>query len=254
MTGRSYRDAYTLGEAAEACLVTKGDVKDIAVQGKTRLHVWIPLMIVEESYEVQNGNKVLFEAKEHPHEGYLPLYPSDIRKLIKYESVNIRCFPGATGTAKILLRHGTPDVEVYRKDIRILKPDLIDLQSFLGVRSDQDVKVKVICSLGQLIDKKDRAMERQKRKRATYDPLFQSVSFKGLNFSFGGIQAEVIKQLHEAGKTGHPRVHFKHLLQNANSESMYMRDIFRSQPHWKDLVLSDKNGFYWLHEDFFAEA
>lgn len=212
-------------------------------------------MIIEEVHEYIDGNQVLSKPSERPYEGYLPLYSSDVRKLIKYQNVNIRQFPGMDGSERIFLKHSTPDVAVFKKDIRILKEDLFKLQEYIGVRNNKDTTVKIIGRVDELMIQKRKALKRQRQKQsvATHDELFQSVTFKDMNFTFGGVQAEVIKQLYQAHQEGHPRIHFKILLKKAGSSSPFMRDIFRNKENWKKLIINDGRGYYWLHEDFFAD-
>ncbi len=257
------RTAYTLQETADQCYISKYDVKDFALHGKITAHVWIPLTLIEESQEVTIDNRVLIETKEKSFEGYIPLYATDVRKLIKYEKVNIRYFPGKDIGVKIHLRPGTPDVEVFKRDIVILKEDLTSLQEHLGMAVTKSTKGVKLGQFKKFM--KDRNMDiadvvgavtsvgarpLTAEKPASYDELYQSVYFKGEHYSFGGVQANIIKQLHEAAVKGHERVHFKILLEKSGAQSMYMRDVFKSKPNWQKLILSDKRGYYWLHEQF----
>lgn len=174
----NYRDAYTLKEAADKCHISIWDVQDIAAQGKIRLHVWIPLMLIEE------------------------------------------------------------------------------VQEYIGVRNNEDTTVKIIGRVDELMIQKRKALKRQRQKQsmATHDELFQSVTFKDMHFTFGGVQAEVIKQLYQAHQEGHPRIHFKILLKKAGSSSPFMHDIFRNKENWKKMIINDGRGYYWLHEDFFEST
>ena len=263
MTIRKDRVAFTLQEVADACFISRYDVKDFALHGKITAHVWIPMGMIEESYEVQVGNRILIETTEKPFQGYLPLHSTDVRKLLKYKKVNIRCFPGKDYGTKICLHPGSPDVEVFKTDIVILKDDLKKLQRYLGVTSEKPMKAVFVGRLSQMLRDKNITIKAHEvappnhlacrtasNRPASYDELFQSVYFNGKHYSFGGIQAEIVKQLHKAALDGHPRVHFKILIENSGANSMYMRDIFKSQPHWKELIQNDGNGYYWLAEEF----
>lgn len=257
------RTSYTIQEAADQCYITRYDVQDFALQSRIKTHVWIPLTMIEESHEVTIDNRILTETKERNFEGYIPLYASDIRKLLKYQEVNIRYFPGEDPGTKIHLKPGTPDVEVFKKDIVILKDDLKQLQDYLGVNVKKSTKGVKLGQFKKFM--KDRNLALQDvanaaapvqplslvtEKPASYDELYQSIYFKGEHYSFGGVQANIIKQLHEAAVKGHERVHFKLLIERSGAQSMYMRDVFKSKPNWQKLILSDKRGYYWLHEEF----
>ncbi len=257
------RTAYTIQEVADRCYITRYDVKDFALQNRISTYVWIPLTMVEESQEVTIENRILTETIERTYEGYIPLYASDIRKLLKYQKVNIRYFPGNDPGTKIHLKPGTPDVEVFKKDIVILSEDLEKLQAYLGVNVKKSTKGVKLGQLKQFMRDNNLGIadvaniastvpttSTKREKPTSYDELYQSVYFKGEHYSFGGVQASIIKQLHEAAMKGHERVHFKILIENSGSQSMYMRDVFKSKPNWQKLILSDKRGYYWLHEEF----
>jgi len=87
----------------------------------------------------------------------------------------------------------------------------------------------------------------------TMDSSFQSICFCGEYLSFGRIQADIIKQLYDAGLSGHPYVHFKILLRNTDSRSFFMRDAFKCKPHWRKIIRHNRRGFYRLDEAFFPK-
>jgi hypothetical protein len=72
------------------------------------------------------------------------------------------------------------------------------------------------------------------------------VALNGYRFNFGDIQAAIIRQLLAASNTDNPWVHGKTLLANAGSTSMVMRDAFRHQQNWKELIAGDGRGYYRL--------
>lgn len=72
------------------------------------------------------------------------------------------------------------------------------------------------------------------------------VALNGYRFNFGDIQAAIIRQLLAASDTDNPWVHGKTLLANAGSTSMVMRDAFRHQQNWKELIAADGRGYYRL--------
>lgn len=75
---------------------------------------------------------------------------------------------------------------------------------------------------------------------------FAKVFAYGRLYHFGKIQAKVIKQLYEASFTDSPWLFGKELLYNVNSHSICLRDLFKSQPYWQQLIESDKRGNYRL--------
>jgi hypothetical protein len=86
---------------------------------------------------------------------------------------------------------------------------------------------------------------------------FQSKSFEHYNdfskifmygrwYHLGSIQAKVVKQLYIASFTNYPWVCGKTLLYKAGSGSLRMRDLFKSQNRWQELIISDNKGNYCL--------
>ena len=69
---------------------------------------------------------------------------------------------------------------------------------------------------------------------------------EGYRINFGEIQAAIVRHPYKASATDNPWVHGKTLLANAGSVSMVMRDAFRHQPHWKELIVSGGRGYYRL--------
>ncbi len=65
-------------------------------------------------------------------------------------------------------------------------------------------------------------------------------------YHFGNIQSKVIKQLYLASNTDSPWLFGKELLYNAGSRCLSVRDLFRGQPKWRQLIESDKRGYYRL--------
>lgn len=76
---------------------------------------------------------------------------------------------------------------------------------------------------------------------------FRHVHFRGRTWSFGDIQANVVRTLYRAALTGEKWVNGKLLLHEAGSTSLRLNDIFRKQPFWRDLIISDSKGYYALN-------
>jgi hypothetical protein len=60
----------------------------------------------------------------------------------------------------------------------------------------------------------------------------------------------IVKQLFQASTRNNAKIHFKILLETSGAQSMAIRDVFKSQPDWKQLICHDNRGYYWLHPDF----
>lgn len=77
--------------------------------------------------------------------------------------------------------------------------------------------------------------------------------YNGNLLSFGVVQQEVVRLLIEAQRRGMPWVHGKILLQKAGAQAPRLRDLFKGNTIWRDLIQSDKHGHYRLHENILVE-
>jgi len=75
---------------------------------------------------------------------------------------------------------------------------------------------------------------------------FAKVFIHGRLYHFGIIQAKVIEQLYAASLTNSPWVCGKELLYQAGSKSIALRELFKSQTNWQQLIESDRKGSYRL--------
>jgi len=76
---------------------------------------------------------------------------------------------------------------------------------------------------------------------------FRVLHFRGQTWHLGPMQASVVRQLHEAWRSGQHWVSGKVVLSKAGASSMRMRDLFKAHPGWRTLLLSDGRGQYRLN-------
>lgn len=80
----------------------------------------------------------------------------------------------------------------------------------------------------------------------THDATYEHVEYCGRHFRFGRIQANIVRQLHEASETAMPWRRGEELLELAESGCYRLVDVFKSKPHWRELIHSDNRGAYRL--------
>lgn len=78
------------------------------------------------------------------------------------------------------------------------------------------------------------------------DPSFRVVQVDGQAHSFGDIQSNVLRLLHQASQSGEPWQSGKRLLKDAGSVSFSLPNVFKRRPIWRKLVISDRQGNYRL--------
>lgn len=100
---------------------------------------------------------------------------------------------------------------------------------------------------------KHRHQHKHHRKSQQHKPSlkalnnYKEVILHGTTYHLGQVQADIVKQLHEASKGGDPWVHGKTLLSNSCSQAMRFQDVFKNKSGWRDLIESDGRGHYRLN-------
>lgn len=79
---------------------------------------------------------------------------------------------------------------------------------------------------------------------------FREVYYDNRRYQFGAMQARIISLLYAASRTEMPWVHGKELLNRAGSESLRVAALFRGNHGWRELVFSDRRGYYRLKLPF----
>ena len=75
---------------------------------------------------------------------------------------------------------------------------------------------------------------------------YQQIRCGARQFRLGPIQAQVVRALHAAASGGQAWQSGKTILSAAGSKSLKMSDVFKSQPHWRELIESNGRGSYRL--------
>ncbi len=75
---------------------------------------------------------------------------------------------------------------------------------------------------------------------------YKEVLVDDSTYHFGQVQADIVKQLHDASKSSDPWVHGKTLLNNSGSQAMRFQDVFKNKKGWRDIIESDGRGHYRL--------
>jgi hypothetical protein len=234
--------SYTINEIANLRSISEQSVLHDIYHGRLPVHAWLPYTVVNEVKQQIIADQVIFTKSERTYEGYVQLYPIDVRQIMQSKRVPIRSFPGKQKDEEIVLRHGVANYWIGSHDLVVLEDSLIQHRQ---KQKTNDIKVTAIARLADIIpDLQRKAIQPARR------PNFDNIIFKGQEFAFGLVQADILKQLYKAACAGDPKVHFKRLFVEAGSQSMRMRDVFKSQPDWKDLICHDTRGYYWLHPDF----
>ena len=72
--------------------------------------------------------------------------------------------------------------------------------------------------------------------------------YNGEPLHFGALQEQVIRLLGDAAKKNKPWVDGRILLERVGSQAPRLRDLFKGNAAWKELIQSDRHGHYRLYE------
>jgi hypothetical protein len=83
-----------------------------------------------------------------------------------------------------------------------------------------------------------------------FHPLSSDFSYfiyNGREYTFGEMQAKIIKRLWQAREDGEPWLYGKRLLADVGSGSDRIQSVFNHNSAWRKIILSDRNGKYKLN-------
>ncbi len=234
---------YSLNDIQNAWQVRFSDLKQWLIHDQLKAHTWLPMMSVYELKEEPLGSQVFLRKQLRHWEGYTPLDPHHYRRLFKTEKVYLREFSGVTGNARLLLTETQDSIAIDLDDLVILNEERKRFEKQHQIHPATPCQDQI---------KGSSVKSEAKTQSTRFDPDFRKVTYRGHDYSFGEIQAEVVRLLYEASLEGNPWQNGKRLLANAGSQSFTIANIFKSKTHWRKLILSDGRGFYRLEEDFLS--
>ncbi len=206
--------------------LTRHDLAYLVENGllKASVRVW-DVLIEEGCYEQDaDGAPFRLPIERRPFSGLLDLRAKDASRLFRDQGAAIDAFAAAEGEYLVVLRP-EDGVEVRLDDLVIRREER---------------------------DRFERAQRPAPPAPANGQPFkvlgdYREVIAGGRSFHLGSCQAEVVRLLHAAAKTGEPWRHGKAVLGAAGSSCTRMADLFKSQRHWRELIVSDARGHYRLN-------
>lgn len=168
------------------------------------------------------------------HYGTLPLRAQDTEEIILRGSVETRCFRPRPGDDFCELDSDQPSRRIEIKDL------VVSWETARAYEISRKIKVRHLGDEPCLIN-----------PQTQYDLIAEDgykVVFLGPHhWNLGPMQAAVVRQLHDASIANQPWISGKQLLSSCGSESANIKDLFKRNKGWKDLILSDERGLYRLN-------
>lgn len=234
---------YTREELQNIWELSESDITQYLMHGSLIAHIWLPMMSVYEVSEELDGARILLVRDLKHWEGYTPLYAHQCRTLFKTGKVYLREFMCGDSNKKLILPDSVGSVRVTIQDLVIMNEERKRFETEHNFLSVSNCSVKIM----------GRVMGAPRPERYSYfEQGFRKVHHNGTDFRFDEMQAAVMQRLYDAAMEGDPWQNGKQLLEQAGSLSFTMQNIFKSNPHWRKLIESDKRGSYRLQPSFLS--
>jgi hypothetical protein len=160
------------------------------------------------------------------HDGLLPLRPGDRSAILRRGYYVVSEFKAEPGRFLSVCPPSTP-VRVEPVDLLITDAEVARFEGEFGLSAQPS-----------------EASSQSRQLQHTAD--FSEVIVDGRPFRFRGVQAAIVRHLHDSAAQGQPWVSGKRLLREAGSQSTRLLDVFKRHPNWRDLIESDGCGAYCL--------
>ena len=233
------RDYYPLKMLQLRWDVPWDDVTYVIEKGLLRACVHLPMRWME--YGHHEESKFIVDKSVHC-EGWVALQAKDTRRIFARGENTICTFASLRRDA-YLLRVAT---EPHQRPLKILLEELV-VQSKDCLLFEETHHVEVQDHVGKVRLLRASASSPMALPASVFNNNYQNIQIGDQSYRLGGIQAKVIRKLHQAALAGEPWIHSKMLLSEAGSTCPRLRDIFRAQPIWKALIESDGRGYYRLN-------
>lgn len=217
--------------------LSKDDVFYAIENGLLQCCVWLQPRYVERGLD--EGGLFLAQQCERC-QGLVMLRSEDCQVIFQQGEVHAHSFLSMNQPSEMLrITHEPPQPYIN-----------IGLQHLLVMREEQqrfEAAYKVACKKRF----KRRKFKGGKKPRNTEANIrvhndYKEVLVGNSTYHFGQVQADIVKQLHDASKSSDPWVHGKTLLNHSGSQAMRFQDVFKNKKGWRDIIESDGRGHYRL--------
>ena len=204
--------------------------------GDLSAHVWLPVMSV---YVSTNDG----QSKQLQHwEGYCLLSQAVCQRLFSYGEARLREFHCPKTGSCYYMPDTANDIMVAVDDLLILEEERLRFENAHGLSSTIDYPI---------VNPQLRPTDAGSAfKTIRFDRTFKMVHMNGKDYYFGDMQAAILRLLHQSALEGIPWMNGKQLLRDVGSQSFSLSNVFKHNPIWDQVVISDKRGSYRLAEPF----
>ncbi|WP_209426931.1 hypothetical protein [Pararhodobacter sp. SW119] len=216
---------FTIEEMSDNWQLPKRDLAYLAENGLLRVSVRVFNASIKRGCqgESETGARIRTPRDRHIFSGLMDLTECDAYRVFRDGAATVTEFH-AQDCGYAVLIDPTPCIVVRFEDllVRVEERQRVERRQDLARRTGQAAP-----ELQQFDD-------------------YRQVRFGSIAFSFGQVQARVVRQLHRAHAAGKPWCAGKVLLADAGAHCHRMSDLFKSQKDWRVLIDSDRRGNYRL--------
>lgn len=241
------RQYFSLYSLAGRWGVEKDDIRYFVEHGELATCCWLDLREIMR-YQPQK-ERCSITCEYVSFEGYVGLNARDCRKVFRCGKYTLTNFFDLEQIGfEIAVTPQSRDALISVDDIVVCKDECIRFEKHhrlhvskhptIPCRARMLGRLEINASGGATIGANGLFINRRK----------QEYYFKGQLLHLGPIQSNIIDQLAVAHASDTPWVHGKTLLHQAGSQAVRMRDVFKTQATWRDLVQSNKRGHYRIFE------
>jgi len=212
--------------------VTQEDVYYAIENSLLRVCVWMPLRYVERG--ILKDGSFVYEKHEHK-EGFIGVRPQDFHRISSTGCAKLRIFRSLKEEDRILrmaYEPPQPAISVRIHDLVVLQEDRLKFETTYEICKNKIAAYPEECPT-------------QKEFSASGD--YRHITLNGEVFHLGDVQARIVEQLHDALRSRTQWVHGKKLLDNADSQAMRLRDVFKGKKDWEKIIESNRRGYYRLN-------
>lgn len=230
---------HPLHDLARHWGVGMSDLRQWLAAGAMTAVVWLPLMTVVD--RMRESDKMTEPVALHHWEGYVRVSEHQSGRIFRQGWAALREFTTLDGARSFRLPETSDDVIVDPGDLLVLEAERKRMETqFPGL-------AKASLSAG----------ETQQRSAvqapSAIDPTYRIVRVNDRDHRFGETQAHILRLLAKGAHKGEPWQSGKLLLSLAGSQSFSISNLFKRHPVWRELVSSNKRGFYRLDERFLCD-
>lgn len=228
---------YALSDLKICWKVRSSDLQQWLSDGDLQAHVWLPVMSAYKMLESAEGETYRRIWELCHWEGYVPISRHFCHRLFRHGRVRLREFESCPSGERYSLPETAEDLVIELEDLVVLEKERL--------RFEDSHCLSGMCD--EIEPFKPHSQDAETDAGGfSADSAFKIIRYEGNEYRLGDMQAKVLLQLYESAKDGEPWQSGKRLLEQAGSQSFTLSNLFKRNPVWRKVVLSDGRGAYRL--------